>query len=234
MHSCLSILPPTPLTSDQTLVAFGKRCRRKRQGEIGDGQCGKRAIGRQLCANRGEHLRPVQGAIQLTHIKEVNELVGNSLITNADTLAATIYPVGFGDNESKMASKRKRESVNIKARGEAMKVAGPGPCFDMAEWFGGVGGTDSTALAIEVNEIAYVMTQGSNDVVLHHCGDPDVCAPRTHARTRTRGLKRARGHVIGCNSGVVHARAHARRTRARPKGRYLGVVYAQARAVDAC
>ena len=31
-----------------------------------------------------------EGAIQLTHIKEVNELVGNSLITNADTLAATV------------------------------------------------------------------------------------------------------------------------------------------------
>ena len=115
-----------------------------------------------------------------------------------------------------------------------MKVAGPGPCFDMAEWFGGVGGTDSTALAIEVNEIAYVMTQGSNDVVLHHRGDPDVCAPRTHTRARARGDLSARSHVIGCNSGVVHARAHARRTRARPKGRYLGVVYAHARAVDAC
>jgi len=48
----------------------------------------------------------VQGTIQLTHIKEVNELVGNSLITNADTLAATVYPVGFGDNESKMASRQ--------------------------------------------------------------------------------------------------------------------------------
>ena len=92
-----------------------------------------------------------------------------------------------------------------------MKVAGPGPCFDMAEWFGGVGGTDSTALAIEVNEIAYVMTQGSNDVVLHHRGDPDVCAPRTHTRARARGDLSARGHVIGCNSGVVHARASSAR-----------------------
>lgn len=58
-------------------------------------------------------------------------------------------------------------------------------------------------------------------------------APCTRAHAHEgipRAAEVARSHVIGCNSGVVYARAHAQRTRARPKGRYLGVVYAHARA----
>ena len=70
------------------------RFRRRRQGERGCGQCGFRAVMRQILANRGVFLRKHDTAVSLTQIKECRQIIGKSLITNAEALSRTLHVLG--------------------------------------------------------------------------------------------------------------------------------------------
>ena len=69
-------------------MSFETRSRRRRQAERGCGQCGFRAVMRQILAKRGIHLTKHATAVNLAHIKECRQIIGQSLIDNAAHLAS--------------------------------------------------------------------------------------------------------------------------------------------------
>lgn len=98
--------------------ALEDRTGRRRQVERGCGQCGFRAVMRQLLATQGVHLNTRDTAVSKKRIEECRQIIGQTLMAKAGELA-----------ESYGGYKRDCSPAQVKAMGEQMMEA-DGGSFD--------------------------------------------------------------------------------------------------------
>ena len=135
-------------------IAMQERSNRLRQSERGCGQCGFRAVMRQLLANRGVRLNKHDAAVSLDQIKECRQIIGRSLINNAEVLSRVLG--GSGAEASPEA---------LRLLGEKTMAASPEPCLDRVDlWYGGPNIAHSAALAMAEKIPVYNLTEGSTTV----------------------------------------------------------------------
>jgi len=187
-----STVPGTPdsFLFSTAMSNFSRRCGRSRRNELGNGECGFRAVIRQyLAAVEGHYLPDTLDAVTFAMVRRMTRMVGISLEQHAAQIAADGI-VGTGDTGEPRRQRRRDRGLTVGAsreerqeeatamlqrRGVAM-VQGklePGG-GDMGNWLGGRNNADHYALAFLLREhglALYVITHGLPTVTVYSEGE---------------------------------------------------------------
>ena len=187
-----STVPGTPdsFLFSTAMSNFSRRCGRSRRTELGNGECGFRAVIRQyLAAVEGHYLPGTLDAVTFAMVRRMTRMVGISLEQHAAQIAADGI-VGTGDTGEPRRQRRRDRGLTVGAsreerqeeatamlqrRGVAM-VQGklePGG-GDMGNWLGGRNNADHYALAFLLREhglALYVITHGLPTVTVYSEGE---------------------------------------------------------------
>jgi len=187
-----STVPGTPdsFLFSTAMSNFSRRCGRSRRSELGNGECGFRAVIRQYLAAVEDHYLPdTLHAVTFAMVRRMTRMVGLSLELHAAQIAADGI-VGTGDTGEPRRQRRRALGLTVGAsreerqeeatamlrrRGDAM-VQGklePGG-GDMGNWLGGRNNADHYALAFLLREqglALYVITRDRPTVTVYSEGE---------------------------------------------------------------